>query len=528
MPAPRVSILTAVYNPPRRAFEDTVSSVLGQTYDDWQWVLADDCSTEEWVRPRLRELAAMDPRIIMHERPENGGIVAASNDALARAEGELVALLDNDDVLAPDALAAMVAVFDEGDDEGKPVDYAYSDQDLITADGRTHTAYHKPDWSPERFRHHMYTMHLSVLRRGLAAEAGGFRTGFDGSEAHDLILRVSERARRIEHVGKVLYHRREVEGPECADGEGARQGAWDAGLRAVQEHLDRVGISARAVPSTFEGHYQVLREPDLETSVSIVIPTTGSRGTVWGRKRIMVTETIRSVIAKSARSDLEFVVVYDTPTPVHVLEELRRIKGARIRLVEFTEPFNFSAKCNIGALHAAGDVLIFLNDDIEAESDGVIEQLIAPLREPGVGLTGPKLLFEQLRVQHAGLRYGSGRVAHAYYRAPHDPAVRGAYDELWINREVTALTGACVAVRRAVFEAVGGFAETFPVNYNDVDFSMKVRQRGLRLLWLHHVVLFHFESVTRDNQVHEWERQLLARRWGDLRTVQERYLNNTR
>lgn len=528
MPSPRVSILTAVYNPPRAAFEDTVASVLAQTFADWQWVLSEDCSTEDWVRPRLRELAASDPRITVHERPENGGIVAASNDALAHAAGELVALLDNDDVLARDALEAMVAVFDEGDASGDPVDYAYSDQDLMRADGRTHTAYFKPDWSPERFRHHMYTTHFSVLRRELVDRVGGFRTGFDGSQDHDLVLRVTEQARRIEHVPKVLYHWRQVEGSTAATGGGAKPYAWDAGVRAVQQHLDRLGIPARAERAHFAGHYRVVREPDRTTPVSIVIPTIGSAGIVWGRRRVMVTETIRSVIAHSARTDLEFVVVYDTPTPAEVLQELRAIEGARIKLVEFTQPFNFSAKCNVGALHASGEVLVFLNDDMEAESEGVIEQLIAPLREPGVGMTGPKLLFEELRIQHAGVTYGSGTISHAYYRVPHHPDHRGPYGELWMNREVTALTGACVAVRREVFEDVGGFTERLPVNYNDVDFSLKVRSRGLRLVWLHDVVLFHFESVSRDNKVHDWERQILTRRWGDIRGVRERYSNNTR
>jgi GT2 family glycosyltransferase len=526
VPAPRFSLITAVYEPPREAFEDTVRSVLDQGFEDWQWVIADDCSPSEWVRPRLAELAAADPRITVVERDTNGGIVAASNDALAGAVGEYVVLLDHDDMLTRNALDVMAREIDHADATGAPVDYLYSDQDLLTADGEAHGEFIKPDWSPERFRHHMYTTHLSVIRRSLAEEVGGFRPGYDGSQDHDLVLRVTERARAVAHVRKVLYHWRQVEGSAAADPH-AKPYAWDAGVRAVQDHLDRVGIRGTVSKGRLPGRYRIEREPDLHTPVSIIIPTIGVSGVVWGTRRTMVTETVRSVLEHSEHRNVEFVVVYDTPTPAHVLDELRAIPDARVRLVEFTEPFNFSAKCNVGALHATGEVLIFLNDDMEAYSEGVIEKLIAPLAEPGVGAVGPKLLFENLHVQHAGVVYGSGTVTHSYYRLPH-PHANGAHGDLWINREVTALTGACIAVRRETFEDVGGFTEMLPVNYNDVDFCLKIGSRGLRLLWLHEPVLFHFESFSRDSRVHTWEKELMAARWGHYTKVRERFATGMR
>jgi O-antigen biosynthesis protein len=222
-------------------------------------------------------------------------------------------------------------------------------------------------------------------------------------------------------------------------------------------------------------------------------------------------------------------VVYDTPTPPEVLAELRALPWgrARLQLVEFRHPFNFSEKNNVGALHATGEVLLFLNDDMEAVTDAVIENLIAPLREPGVGATGPKLLFEGSRIQHAGLVYGSGTITHSYYRAPH-PDLLGAYGELWVNREVTALTGACIAVRRDAFEEVGGFTEELPVNYNDVDFCLKLGHTGHRLLWLHDVVLYHFESISRSSEVRPWEKRFITERWGDYLTVEERFSVNMR
>jgi O-antigen biosynthesis protein len=519
--SPRFSLITAVYEPPEQAFDDTIASVLAQSDGDWEWVLVDDRSPSERVRERLARLAAEEPRVRVHLREENGGIVAASQDALERATGEFVVLLDHDDVLAGGALERVAEALD-ADPE---VDYLYSDQDRMTFEGEVHSRFRKPAWSPERLRHHNYLTHLSVLRRSLVMEVGGFRPGYDGSQDHDLLLRVTEQARVVEYVPEVLYHWREVPGSAAGDAE-AKPWAWDAGVRAVQDHVDRLGIPAVVSKGRAPGTYQLDREPDLTTPTSIVVPTIGSSGTVRGRERVMVVETLRSVLADTRHQALEVVVVYDSPTPPHVLEELRGLSTDRVpvRLVEFTEPFSFSRKCNVGALHATGENLVFLNDDMEAISPSVPEHLTAPLAEPGVGATGPKLYFEDDTIQHAGLVYGSGTITHSYYRMAGTKL--GAYGDLWSNREVSALTGAAFAVRRAVFEEVGGFSELFPVNYNDVDLSLKVRHAGLRLVWLHDVVLYHFESVSRDNAVHDWEKELICKRWGDYKEVPERYSTN--
>jgi O-antigen biosynthesis protein len=514
-------VITAVYDPPEGAFEDTIASVLGQGHDDWEWVLVDDRSPSDRIWPRLERLAADEPRVRVHRRETNGGIVAASQDALDRATGEFVVLLDHDDVLADGALERVAAEL--GVDP--TIDYIYSDQDRMTFEGETHSRFRKPDWSPERLRHHNYLTHLSVLRRALVVEVGGFRAGFDGSQDHDLLLRVTEKARSVRHVPEVLYHWREVPGSAAGDAD-AKPWAWDAGVRAVQAQLDRLGISGTASKGRAPGTYTVSREPDTTTPTSIVVPTIGSSGTVRGTERVMVLEALRSVLATTRHEALEVVVVHDTPTPPTVVEALRALSSDRVpvRLVEFTEPFSFSRKCNVGALHATGTNLVFLNDDVEAVSEGVPEHLTAPLAEEGVGATGPKLYFEDDRIQHAGLVYGSGTITHSYYRM--SATKLGAYGDLWSNREVSALTGAAFAVRREVFEEVGGFSELFPVNYNDVDLSLKIRRSGRRLVWLHDVVLYHFESVSRDNAVHEWEKELICRRWGDYREVPERYSTN--
>ncbi|KAA1379744.1 glycosyltransferase family 2 protein [Aeromicrobium fastidiosum] len=513
---PLFSIITPVYDTPLDVLGETVDSVLAQTFVDWEWILVDDCSPDVRVQAELQRHAARDPRIRVFSRDVNGGIVATSNDAASHARGQFIALLDHDDLLTTHALQAMAAAIAKNPDE---VDYLYSDEDKVMPDGSIGHTFLKPDWSPERFRHQMYTCHFSVLRTSLFRAVDGFRDGYDGSQDWDLILRATERARLIHHVPQVLYHWRAIPGSAAAELD-AKPYAFETGRQAIQGQLERLGIDAIVTHRPEVGVYEVRREPDLTTPTSIIIPTIGSSGRVWGSTRCFVSEAIRSVRDHTAHADLEFVVVYDTPTPPQVLHELRSIPGIDLVLVEFRQPFNFSAKCNIGALHARGDVLIFLNDDVQAESDEVVGQLIAPLSEAGVGMTGAKLLFESNRVQHAGVEYGSGSIYHTLYKQLH---VDVKNPELLMNREVSALTGACVALRRDVFTAVGGFTEELPVNFNDVDFSLKIRREGLRLVWLWDVVLWHFESITRSPTVHAFEKEFIVNRWGQYRTQRERY-----
>ncbi|MCL3817728.1 glycosyltransferase family 2 protein [Aeromicrobium wangtongii] len=342
---------------------------------------------------------------------------------------------------------------------------------------------------------------------------------YDGSQDHDLVLRVTERARRIHHIPQVLYHWRMIPGSAAGD-EDAKPYAVTAGMRAVQDQLDRLGIPGTVSRQVDIGHYRVEREPDLTTPTSIILPTRGTSGRVWGSTRNFLVEAVRSVRENTRHEALEFVIVYDTDTPPEVLAELQTVPDVNLVLVHFAEPFNFSAKCNVGALHASGEVLLFLNDDVQAEADETIGHLIAPLREEGVGLTGPKLLFENGRIQHAGVAYGDGDISHMHYKVldegTHDP-------ELRINREVTAVTGACVAIRSELFHEIGGFSEILPMNFNDIDFSLKVARTGRRIVWLADVVLWHFESITRVPHVHPWERDIMYKRWGNFRKKRDRY-----
>ena len=503
--APFFSVLTPVYDPPLAALSAAIESVRAQTFRDWELILVDDASTSDAVRALLARAAAGEERITVIERAANGGIVASSNDAVRAARGQFLALLDHDDVLVPHALEHVHAVLAESPE----ADYVYSDEDKIDAEGERYDEFRKPDWSPERLRGQMYTGHLSVLRASLVRDVGGFRAGYDGSQDHDLVLRVTERARQVVHVPEVLYHWRVVPGSAAGDTE-AKPYAWVAGRRAVQDQLDRLGIAGTASYGRVPGTYRIERIADPSTSVSVIIPTRGSSGLVWGERRSFVVEAVASVLARTSLP-VEFVVVYDVETPPDVLERLRQLAGDRLVLVPFVEPFNFSAKCNAGFIASTGDVVVLLNDDIQAITEGFLEQLVAPLAEHDVGMTGARLLFANGRLQHGGHVYRDGHLGHAFLGAsPDDP---GPFAALWVNRECSGLTAACVALRRETYEEVGGMCEELPGNFNDVDLAYKVRGTGARLLWLANVELYHFESQSRDRVVHQWEYDFVTRRW---------------
>ena len=507
MSSPRFSIITPVYEPPLDVFKDTYASVLAQELTDWEWILVDDHSPSADVREFIRREAELDPRVRLVERAENGHIVKASNDGVDAATGEFLVFLDHDDLLATNALKAMARHIDAHDD----VDYLYSDEDKAAEDGTFHGEFRKPRWSPERLRGQMYTSHLSVMRTSLVREVGAFREGYDGSQDHDLALRVSERARRVVHVPQVLYHWRAIPGSAAADID-AKPYATLAGQRAVQDQLDRLGIKGRVEQGREPGRYVIQRDLDPDVKVSIIIPTLGSSALVFGERRVLVEETVRTALARTDHDNVEVVVVYDKPTPKKVLAALREIAGDTLVLEKFNHPFNFSQKCNVGALRATGERLVFLNDDVEVISDRWLENLVGPLDEPDVGLTGAKLYFSDGSIQHAGHGYWGRHYHHPFrFRTREDS---GPFGELIVNREVTGVTAACAATRREVFLGIGGFTEALPSNFNDVDFCYKVARHGYRTVWVANCELFHFESQTRDATVQSWERHFVVRRWG--------------
>lgn len=509
--APIVSILTPVYRPDLDHFVECVESVLSQESADWELVLVDDNSGESAVEDLLRRFDR-HPSVRVVFRGTNGGIVAASNDALRAASGDLVAFLDHDDLLAPSAVADVVAARRAHPD----AETFYSDRGHISESGeRVRPDLRKPRWSPERLRGGMYIAHLTVLDRAAAIDVGGFRQEFEGSQDHDLVLRVTERGQPVIHIPEILYHWRMSERSTAADPD-AKPYARLAGAAAVQEHCDRMGIAATVKQTETPGWYLLDRESPAGAVASIIIPTMGSHATIDGEDRCMVVEAVRSVVAAGSTVPFEIVVVYDDrgDNDLEYLEALRDVAGELVTFVRFTEPFNFSAKVNAGALRAKGNILVLLNDDTEVISTEWLDHLCSIAFEADVGAVGAKLLFENGLVQHAGIGgHSPGTIVNLDCGQPNDG---GYFGTLIADHEVLGVTGACLAVRAKVYQEVGGFSEEFAGSFNDVDFCFKTLMFGYRNVVATSVSLFHYESLTRDPSVSFREHNLLLGRWHNM------------
>jgi O-antigen biosynthesis protein len=515
----RFSLITPVFETPAGVLDQMLKSVRRQSFSDWELCLVDDASGSPHVREALERARQRDPRIRVDYREDNGGIVAASNDALAMAKGEYVALLDHDDKLHPDALAEVAAAIRATPD----ADYVYTDEDKIDARGRHATPFLKPDWSPERMRTQMYTCHLSVFRRELVEEVGGFDPEFEGSQDWDLILRVTERARAVVHVPRVLYHWRTLETSTAGAGEDAKPWAFEAGTRAVQAHCDRIGMDATVVRDRSDpGVYHL--EPELEASpsVSVIVPTAGQRREVRYQDTCLVENCVRSIVEDSTYENYEIVLVADRSTPAAALEAASEKAGDRLRVVEYDRPFNFSAKINAGAVRSDGEHLLLLNDDIEVATPNWIERMVMYASMPGIGAVGGRLLLEDGRLQHAGVGFEDGLPGHTYYGVGGDGP--GYANAVKVARNLLAVTGACLMTPRALFEEVGGLSAELPVNYNDVDYCLKLREAGQRIVYDPDLVMLHFESSSRSSDVEEWEKDALRRRWMPM-TAPDPYSN---
>jgi GT2 family glycosyltransferase len=511
---PLFSIVTPVYDPPLPVLGAMLASVRRQNEPDWELCLVDDGTPSPEVVAALQRAAAGDPRIRLVRRPANGGIVAASNDALAMARGTFVALLDHDDELHPDALAAVAAVV-RADPE---VDYVYTDEDKIDESGRRYGPFYKPDWAPDRFRTQMYSCHLSVLRRSLVNEVGGFHADFDGAQDWDLVLRVTERARSVAHVPRVLYHWRTLDTSTAGAGIAAKPWAYDAGTRAIQAHCDRTGFPA-VVDHDLEhpGVYRLTPRLRTEPTVSIVIPTAGTIREVQGEPTRLITHCLRSIADRTTYGTYDIVVVADGTVDEDLRRELVAIAGDRLTIVDYEGPFNYSEKINLGVLASEGDQVLMLNDDIEVATPDWIERLVMYAESPGIGAVGAHLVYEDGRLQHAGIIHRAALPGHLYHGFP---AEWGGYaNDVLVAGNYLAVTGACVMTPRAAFDRVGGLSERLPLNYNDVDYCLKLHALGLRVVYDPGTLMIHRESASRDTEVADWEKQLYRDRWEAVTAV---------
>src|SRR5665213_157103 len=490
---PTVSILIPTFQPRKEWLDQAIASVKAQSYEKWQLCICDDASSESWVQQYLQTQAAADPRIRVSFRESNGGISAALNGAGNLAAGEYVTFLDHDDMLHPFALHYVVEACQEDS-----VDVLYSDEDYLNPNGERSGPTFKPDWSPELLTACMYFGHLLVARRGLVEEAGWFRSPYDGAQDYDLALRLVERARKIRHIRRVLYHWRQHPQSTSMNLK-AKPYAHDAGYRAVSDAVARREIHGRVENGPIPYTYYI-RRPSTREPVSLVVCSRDPKqlsAFLEGQKRTLYPH-------------LELVVV-EHVTKGRPLDPLLETTAC-IR-VPYEGVFNFSLMNNMGAQAAGSELLVFLNDDVTPLRPDWLEVMAAHLVRPEIGAVGGRLLYPSGALQHAGLVLGlHDGVGH--------PG-RGSYSAdlmyyLQLPRDVSAVTGACLGIRRSVFQEVGGFEPTFPVNYNDVDLCLKVASCGYRVMVDPHIELTHLECGTRRGGTIPAERQHFRERWEDL------------
>lgn len=486
---PLISVLTPVYNTDPRWLRAAIDSVRRQAYPNWEHILVDDASTSPLTVAALRELE-QDDRVRIVRLQKNGGISVATNAAVDEARGEFFALLDHDDELAPDALAEIVRWINEHPE----TEVLYSDEDKLEMDGTRCDAFFKPDWSPEHFLHCMYTCHMLVARRSLVQEIGGFRVGYEGSQDYDLMLRLMERTPHIAHIPRILYHWRKLPS-STATSQSAKPWAEDSGRVALADYVRRQQLEAEILPGGAMGLFRIKRRITGDPLVSIVIPTAGKLAESNGATVDLVAQAVGSLIGKTAYRQYEIILVADEaglqPTTLEVLE------GARYRVLTHRAngPFNFSRKVNEGVAAAAGEHVLLFNDDLEVFDGEWLSAMLEYSQDPAIGAVGPKLLYPDGRLQHVGMLLGvNGIAAHAFHQQP--GGLPGYFGSAIGPRNFSAVTGACLMTRKAVFNEVGGFDETFPIDFNDVDYCLRVRRAGYRIVYTPYARLFHHESAS--------------------------------
>ena len=507
---PLISILVPTYQTPERWLRRCIESVLAQAYPAWQLCIVDDASPDMRVVGIAREYASRDARIEVIRRESNGHISEASNSALAIARGDYVALLDHDDELRPNALLEVAELL-AGDGS---IGLVYSDEDKLDADGRRFDPYFKPDFDPDLLRSQNYVCHFTTIRTELVRAVGGFRKGFEGSQDHDLILRCTERLAptQVRHIPKVLYHWRAIPG-STALARDAKDYASSAGARAVGDHLRRHHPGARAEELS-HGHFRVHWPlPSPAPKVTLVIPTRDNVD--------LLRMCIESIFALTTYASFESAVVDNRSSDPGALAYLAELdRHERIRVLRYDAPFNYSAINNFAVRESDGDIVALVNNDIEVISPDWLEEMVSQALRPDVGAVGAMLYYPNDTIQHAGVVLGvHGVAAHLYAGMPRGYPGHGGRAR--VAQSLSAVTGACLVVRRDVYEQVGGLDESLQVAFNDIDFCLRLGAAGYRNVWTPFAELYHHESASRGSEDTEEKKRRFAQevdsmlqRWG--------------
>lgn len=505
---PLFSIVVPLYRTPEDYLRELIRSVQEQTYGNWELVLSDGSGESSPLETVLREYEAQEPRLRVVRNGVPLGISENTNAAIRASSGEWLVFADHDDLLSPEALYCFAKRISEEPD----CRFLYSDEDKLSMDGRKrYDPQFKPDFSPDLLRSMNYICHLCAVRRDLADEAGYLDAAYDGAQDYDFVLRCTERAGRVCHVPKVLYHWRCHEG-STAENQESKLYAFEAGERAVAAHLRRLRIPAGVSQGEYLGLYRVRYTIVGNPMISILIPNKDHGDDL---KRCI--DSIR----KSAYENYEIIIIENNSEKQETFDlyhELTR-RDPRIRLVTWQGHFNYSAINNMGVRHARGEYLLFLNNDTELRGDGVLSELLGLCQRPDVGAVGARLYYGDGAIQHAGVILGMGGIAgHAFAGEP--GSATGYCRRIICTQELSAVTAACLMMKKKDFEAVGGFDEGLEVTFNDVDLCLKLRAAGLWVVYAPYAELKHYESRSRGaedtpEKVERFHREIrrFAARW---------------
>lgn len=482
---PLISVAVPAFRTPETFLIQMVESLLAQTYSNWELCIANGSPEDTVMKGVLEQYMKKDFRIRVSELTENKGIAGNTNAALEMAEGEFVGLLDHDDLLAPNALYEVVRAL-EADRE---LDAVYTDEDKVTTELDEHFQPHlKPDFNLDLLRSNNYICHFFVVRRSVVKKAGGFRQEFDGAQDHDFIFRCVEIARKVGHIPEILYHWR-THKASTADNPASKMYAFDAGKRAIEAHLERTGTEGVVTHTPDLGFFRVKYPVQGNPLVSIIIPNKDEKETL--------KDCIESIRKKTEYENYEIIIVENNSTTEEIFQYYKELsQDPRIRLLRWKKEFNYSAINNYGVSHARGEYLLFLNNDVKIITPGWIKEMLGVCQRPEVGAVGVKLIYPDNTIQHAGCVIGIGGIAgHMFVDMPANRT--GYLHKASILQDMSAVTAACMMMKRTAFEEAGGFTEKLSVAFNDVDLCLKVRKNKKLIVYDPYVELYHMESKTR-------------------------------
>lgn len=508
------SIVVPAYRTPELFLRQMIESVQDQTYKNWELCIANASPEDAGMAAVLDEYGKQDSRIRVKNLEKNAGIAENSNEALAMATGDFVGLLDHDDLLAPNALYEIASALEKDDD----IEALYTDEDKVRADLSEHFQPHlKPDYNLDLLRSNNYICHFFVVKRTLIKQAGGFRPEYDGAQDYDFIFRCTDRAKKVYHIPEILYHWRTHEA-STADNPVSKMYAFEAGKRAIETHLRARGQAGNVSLKKDLGFYRVTYPVTEAPLVSILIPNKDQKGSL--------ELCIRSIREKTKYENYEIVIIENNSATQEIFEYYEEVqKDEKIRVITWNREFNYSAINNFGVKHAKGDLLLFLNNDVEVLTDDWMEELVGNCLRPEVGITGVKLLYPDGTIQHAGTVIGMGGVAgHMFVNMPGERS--GYLHKASLQMDYSAVTAACMMMKRSVFEKIGGFEERLSVAFNDVDLCLRTNEAGYLVVYDPYVKLYHYESKSRGAEDSEEKIKRFQNEIEFMRTRWEAMLKN--